>query len=120
MLPFAARALGSQGGKHGAHEVHSTFLQCISLLYFRSLPQGCYRTYGPNLIGLIVNGDTGDFLSLERAEILCSMSFFALKDFLSEKSRFVSSTPSCASVTCITFSEGHMHNILIVAFHDPS
>ena len=109
MLPIAARTLGAQGGKHGAHEVHSIYWQCISLLYFRSLPQGCYRTYGPRLIELIMNENTGDFLSLERAEILCSMSSFLLKGFLSEQSRFVSSTPSCAF---------HMQNILIVAFHD--
>jgi separase len=108
-LPFAARALGAQGGKHGAHEVHSIYWQCISLLYFRCLPQGCYTTYGPHLIGLIMNVNTGDFLSLECAEILYSISFFLLKGSLSEQSRFVSSTPSCAF---------HMQNILIVAFHD--
>jgi len=87
LLLKTARALGAQGGKHGAHEVHSIYLQCISLLYFRSLPQGCFKTYGSNLIGLITKESTGDFLSLERAEILCSMSFFSLKGFLSEQSR---------------------------------
>jgi separase len=110
VLPTAARTLGAQGGKHRAHEVHSIYWQCISLLYFRSLPQGYYRTYGPYLIELIMNQNTGDFLSLERAEILCSMSSFLLKGFLSEQSRFVSSTPGCAF---------HMQNILNVAFHDP-
>uniref|UniRef100_A0A453PQ54 separase n=1 Tax=Aegilops tauschii subsp. strangulata TaxID=200361 RepID=A0A453PQ54_AEGTS len=64
--------------------------------YFRSLPQGCYRTYEPHLIGLIMNENTGDFLSLERAEILCSMSFFLLKGFLSEQSRH-----SCCSFSSV-------------------
>jgi separase len=109
VLPTAARTLGAQGRIHGAHEVHSIYWRCISLLYFRSLPQGCNRTYGPCLIELIMNENTGDFLSLERAEILCSMSSFLLKGFLSKQSRFVSSNPSCAF---------HMQNILIVAFHD--
>ncbi|XP_062221862.1 separase [Phragmites australis] len=89
LLLKIARALGAHGGNYGAHEVHSVYWQCISLLYFRSLPQGCYRSYGPHLIGLIMNGNTGDFLSLERAEILYSMSFFLLKGFLSEQSRDV-------------------------------
>ncbi|XP_037451889.1 separase-like isoform X2 [Triticum dicoccoides] len=96
LLLKTARALGAQGGKHGAHEVHSIYWQCISLLYFRSLPQGCYRTYEPHLIGLIMNENTGDFLSLERAEILCSMSFFLLKGFLSEQSR-----DSCCSFSSV-------------------
>ncbi|XP_044951659.1 separase [Hordeum vulgare subsp. vulgare] len=87
LLLKTARALGAQGGKNEVHEVHSIYWQCISLLYFRSLPQGCYRTYEPHLIGLIMNENTGDFLSLERAEILYSMSFFLLKGILSEQSR---------------------------------
>lgn len=74
------------------HEVHSIYWRCISLLYFRSLPQDCYRTYEPHLVGLIVDGSTGDFLPFERAEILRSMSFFLLKGSLSEQSRFVSSS----------------------------
>ena len=90
VLPIAVRTLGAQGGKHGAHEVHSIYWQCISLLYFRSLPQGCYRTYEPHLIGLIMNENTGDFLSLERADILCSMSSFLLDGVPSEQARFVS------------------------------
>lgn len=100
LLLRTARALGAQGGKHGVHEVHCIFWQCISLLYFRSLPQSCYRTYGPHLIGLIMNENTGDFLSLERAEILCSMSFFSLKGFLSEQSR-----DGCCSFSSVQMSD---------------
>uniref|UniRef100_J3LHH6 separase n=1 Tax=Oryza brachyantha TaxID=4533 RepID=J3LHH6_ORYBR len=82
-----ARALGAHGGLHGAHEVHNIYWQCISSLYFRSLPQDCYRTYELNLIGLVMDENTGDFLTSERAEILYSMSLFLLKGFLSEQSR---------------------------------
>ena len=108
-LPFfAARALGSHS--NGDHEVHSVYWKCISLLFFRSLPQDCYRTYGPYLIGLIMDRSIiGDFLPLECAEILWSMSFFLLKISLSEQSRFVSSSAHYA--TCI-------YNILVVAIHD--
>ncbi|EMS65712.1 Separin [Triticum urartu] len=100
LLLKTARTLGAQGGKHGAHEVHSIYWQCISLLYFRSLPQGCYRTYGPRLVELIMNENTGDFLSLERAEILCSMSSFLLKGFLSEQSR-----DGCCSFCSVQMSD---------------
>ncbi|CAM0943846.1 unnamed protein product [Alopecurus aequalis] len=100
VLLKTARALGAQGGKHGVHEVHSIYWQCISLLYFRSLPQGCYRTYGPHLIGLLMNENTGDFLSLERAEILYSMSFFSLKGLLSEQSR-----DRCCSLSSVQMSD---------------
>ena len=100
-LPFfAARALGSHS--NGDHEVHSVYWKCISLLFFRSLPQDCYRTYGPYLIGLIMDRSIiGDFLPLECAEILWSMSFFLLKSSLSEQPRFVSSS-SC-------YAMQHMH-----------
>ncbi|KAF0931269.1 hypothetical protein E2562_002616 [Oryza meyeriana var. granulata] len=84
-----ARALGAHGGLHGAHEVHNIYWQCISSLYFRSLPQDCYKTYELNLIGLVMDEDTCDFLTSERAEILYSMSLFLLKGFLSEQSRDV-------------------------------
>jgi hypothetical protein len=47
----------------------------MSMLYFRSFPQGCYKTYEPHLVGLITDGSTGDFFPLEHAEILCSMTF---------------------------------------------
>ncbi|XP_047043753.1 separase-like [Lolium rigidum] len=100
LLLKTARTLGAQGGKHRAHEVHSIYWQCISLLYFRSLPQGYYRTYGPYLIELIMNQNTGDFLSLERAEILCSMSSFLLKGFLSEQSR-----DGCCSFCSVQMSD---------------
>ena len=86
-LSFSARALGSHRGNYVNHEVHSVYWQCISLLYFRSLPQGCYKTYEPHLVGLIMDGSASDFFPLERAEILCSMSFFLLKGSLSEQSR---------------------------------
>ncbi|EEC74078.1 hypothetical protein OsI_09098 [Oryza sativa Indica Group] len=82
-----AKALGAHGGLHGAHKIHNIYWQCISLLYFRSLPQDCYRTYEHNLFGLIMDQSTGDFLISERAEILYSMSLFLLKGFLSEQSR---------------------------------
>jgi len=99
-LPFfAARALGSHS--NGDHEVHSVYWKCISLLFFRSLPQDCYRTYGPYLIGLIMDRSIGVFLPLECAEILCSMSFFLLKSSLYEQPRFVSSS-SC-------YAMQHMH-----------
>lgn len=100
LLLKTARTLGAQGGKHGAHEVHSIYWQCISLLYFRSLPQGCYRTYGPRLVELIMNENTGDFFYLERAEILCSMSSFLLKGFLSEQSR-----DGCCSFCSVQMSD---------------
>ncbi|KAK1697147.1 hypothetical protein QYE76_013844 [Lolium multiflorum] len=100
LLLKTARTLGAQGGKHRAHEVHSIYWQCISLLYFRSLPQGYYRTYGPYLIELIMNENTGDFLSLERAEILCSMSSFLMKGFLSEQSR-----DGCCSFCSVQMSD---------------
>lgn len=74
------------------HDVHIIYWQCISLLYFRSLPQDCYRMYEPYLVGLIMDGSTGDFLPFERAEILQSMTIFLLKGSLSEQSRFVSSS----------------------------
>jgi separase len=86
-LFFSARALGSHRGNYGDHEVHSVYWQCISMLYFRSFPQGCYKTYEPHLVGLITDGSTGDFFPLEHAEILCSMSFFLVKGSLSEQSR---------------------------------
>ncbi|XP_014756517.1 separase isoform X2 [Brachypodium distachyon] len=100
ILLKTARALAAHGGKHGAHEVHSIYWQCISLLYFRSPPQDCYRTYGPYLIGLMMDENTGDFLSFERAEILCNMSFFLLKGFHSEQSRDV-----CCSLSSVQMSD---------------
>ncbi|KAM0870742.1 hypothetical protein ACQ4PT_039815 [Festuca glaucescens] len=100
LLLKTARTLGAQGRIHGAHEVHSIYWRCISLLYFRSLPQGCNRTYGPCLIELIMNENTGDFLSLERAEILCSMSSFLLKGFLSKQSR-----DGCCSFCSVEMSD---------------
>jgi separase len=85
VFPSAARALGAHGGRH---EVHNVYWQCISLLYFKSLPEGCYSTYGPHLISLIMNGNIDDYLPLERAEILHSLSFFSLiKGSLPEQSR---------------------------------
>jgi len=86
-LSFSARALGSHRGNYVNHEVHSVYWQCISLLYFRSLPQGCYKTYEPHLVGLIMDGSASGFFPLEHAEILCSMSFFLLKGSFSEQSR---------------------------------
>ncbi|OQU85801.1 hypothetical protein SORBI_3004G312400 [Sorghum bicolor] len=81
-----ARALGSHS--NGDHEVHSVYWKCISLLFFRSLPQDCYRTYGPYLIGLLMDRSIiGDLLPLECAQILWSMSFFMLKSSLSEQPR---------------------------------
>jgi hypothetical protein len=62
-LSFLARALGSHRGNYGDHEVHSVYWQCISMLYFRSFPQGCYKTYEPHLVGLITDGSTGGFFS---------------------------------------------------------
>lgn len=62
-------------------------------MYFRSLPLGCYGTYGPRLIALMVEGNIADYLSLERAEILHSMSLFLLKGFLPEKSRLFRQLP---------------------------
>ncbi|KAG0532378.1 hypothetical protein BDA96_04G103300 [Sorghum bicolor] len=85
LLLKKARALGSHS--NGDHEVHSVYWKCISLLFFRSLPQDCYRTYGPYLIGLIMDRSIGVFLPLECAEILCSMSFFLLKSTLYEQPR---------------------------------
>ncbi|KAL6633464.1 hypothetical protein ACP70R_026135 [Stipagrostis hirtigluma subsp. patula] len=102
LLLKTARALGAHSGECGAHEVHSIYLRCISLLYFRSLPHDCYRTYGPSLIGLMMDGNTGDFLSLERAELLYCMSLFLLKGFLSEQSRDV----------CCSFSSVEMSNVV--------
>ncbi|KAG2661846.1 separase-like isoform X2 [Panicum virgatum] len=89
LLLKIARALGSHRGNYVNHEVHSVYWQCISLLYFRSLPQGCYKTYEPHLVGLIMDGSASDFFPLERAEILCSMSFFLLKSSLCEQPRDV-------------------------------
>jgi hypothetical protein len=57
------------------------------MLYFRSFPQGCYKTYESHLVRLITDESTDDFFPLEHAEILCSMSFFLLKGFLSEQLR---------------------------------
>uniref|UniRef100_A0A0D9VLJ6 separase n=1 Tax=Leersia perrieri TaxID=77586 RepID=A0A0D9VLJ6_9ORYZ len=84
-----ARVLGAHGGLHGAHKVHNIYWQCISSLYFRSLPQDYYKTYEHDLFGLIMDENTGDFVNSERAEILYSMSLFLLKGFLSEQSRAV-------------------------------
>ncbi|KAM0870738.1 hypothetical protein ACQ4PT_039815 [Festuca glaucescens] len=75
LLLKTARTLGAQGRIHGAHEVHSIYWRCISLLYFRSLPQ-------------------------ERAEILCSMSSFLLKGFLSKQSR-----DGCCSFCSVEMSD---------------
>ncbi|KAG8072566.1 hypothetical protein GUJ93_ZPchr0006g41913 [Zizania palustris] len=100
LLLKIARGLGAHGGLHGAHEVHNIYWQCISLLYFRSLPQECYRTYELNLIRLIMDENIGDFLSLERAEILYSMSLFSLKGMLSEQSRDV-----CCSFCTVQMSD---------------
>ncbi|KAL6912053.1 hypothetical protein ACP4OV_000858 [Aristida adscensionis] len=100
LLLKTARAFGAHGGKYGAHEVHSIYWQCISLLYFRSLPPDYYRSYGSYLIELTMDGNIGYFLSLERAEILYSMSFFLLKGFLSEQSRDV-----CCSFSSVEMSD---------------
>lgn len=99
MLYFTAKALGAHGGLHGAHKIHNIYWQCISLLYFRSLPQDCYRTYEHNLFGLIMDQSTGDFLISERAEILYSMSLFLLKGFLSEQSRLF----HCLAIVSVTY-----------------
>ncbi|CAL4967209.1 unnamed protein product [Urochloa decumbens] len=87
LLLKTARALGSRRGDYEYHEVHNVYWQCISLLYFRSLPKSSFRTYEPHLSGLIMNGSTGDFLPSEHAEVLYSMSFILLKGSLSEQSR---------------------------------
>ncbi|CAL5019775.1 unnamed protein product [Urochloa decumbens] len=87
LLLKTARALGSRRGDCEDHEVHNVYWQCISLLYFRSLPKSSFRTYEPHLSGLIMNGSTGDFLPSEHAEVLYSMSFILLKGSLSEQSR---------------------------------
>ncbi|PVH67030.1 hypothetical protein PAHAL_1G413900 [Panicum hallii] len=100
LLLKIARALGSHRGNYGDHEVHSVYWQCISMLYFRSFPQGCYKTYEPHLVGLITDGSTGDFFPLEHAEILCSMSFFLLKGSLSEQSRDV-----CCCLSSVQMSD---------------
>nr|TKW23443.1 hypothetical protein SEVIR_4G292500v2 [Setaria viridis] len=101
LLLKKARAMGAHNGEYGAHEIYNIYWQCISLLYFRSLPQGCYRTYGPHLIALMVEGNIGDYLSLERAEILHSMSLFLLKGFLPEQSRDVCCTFSSVGMSCV-------------------
>ncbi|KAF8730257.1 hypothetical protein HU200_017239 [Digitaria exilis] len=100
LLLKIARAMGSRKGYYGDHEVHSVYWQCISLLFFRSFPQDCYRIYEPHLVGLIVGGSTGDFLPFEHAEILCSMSFILLKSSLSEQSRNV-----CCSFSSVGISD---------------
>ncbi|XP_039791546.1 separase-like isoform X3 [Panicum virgatum] len=100
LLLKIARALRSHRGNYGDHEVHSVYWQCISLLYFRSLPQGCYKTYEPHLVGLIMDGSASDFFPLEHAEILCSMSFFLLKGSLSEQSRDV-----CCCLSTVQISD---------------
>nr|CAB3451207.1 unnamed protein product [Digitaria exilis] len=97
---ISSRAMGSRKGYYGDHEVHSVYWQCISLLFFRSFPQDCYRIYEPHLVGLIVGGSTGDFLPFEHAEILCSMSFILLKSSLSEQSRNV-----CCSFSSVGISD---------------
>ncbi|WVZ73465.1 hypothetical protein U9M48_021768, partial [Paspalum notatum var. saurae] len=102
LLLKTARALGSHGGHYGDHEVHNLYWQCISLLYFRSFPQGCYGTYGPCLVGLIMNGSVGEFLPLECAEILCNLGFFLLKSSLSEQSKDI----------CCSFSSVEMADVV--------
>ncbi|KAJ1281207.1 hypothetical protein BS78_04G290200 [Paspalum vaginatum] len=102
LLLKTARALGSHGGHYGDHEVHNVYWQCISLLYFRSLPQGYYGTYEPCLVGLIMNGSVDGFLPLEHAEILYYLGFFLLKSSLSEQSRDI----------CCSFSSVEMADIV--------
>ncbi|AQK56302.1 Separase [Zea mays] len=98
LLLKKARALGSHS--NGDCEVHSVYWKCISLLFFRSLPQDCCRTYGPYLIGLIMDRSIGDFLPLECAEILFNMSFFLLKSPLSEQSRDI-----CCIFSSVTMAD---------------
>ncbi|XP_022681893.1 separase [Setaria italica] len=76
LLLKKARAMGAHNGEYGAHEIYNIYWQCISLLYFRSLPQ-------------------------ERAEILHSMSLFVLKGFLPEQSRDVCCTFSSVGMSCV-------------------
>ncbi|TVU28695.1 hypothetical protein EJB05_20225, partial [Eragrostis curvula] len=101
LLLKTARVSGAHKGHFGAHEVHSVYWQCISLLYFRSLPQDSYKFYGPYLVKAIMDESIGDFLPLERAEILYSMSFYLLKGIISEQSRDV-----CCSFSSVEMSDG--------------
>uniref|UniRef100_K3Z105 separase n=1 Tax=Setaria italica TaxID=4555 RepID=K3Z105_SETIT len=87
----ASTELNSKNGTSWSDELPKDALVC---------GEDCYRTYEPHLVGLIVDGSTGDFLPFERAEILRSMSFFLLKGSLSEQSRDV-----CCSLFNVKLSD---------------
>ncbi|XP_072953682.1 separase isoform X1 [Typha angustifolia] len=100
LLLKIAKSLGAHGGKHGAHEVHDLYWQCIFLLFCGSIPQTYSEVPGSNLIALILDENSGDVLSVERATILYNMSFFSLKGCFSEQLR-----GECCSLSNVRMSE---------------
>lgn len=83
-----ARCLGAHDGKHAEHEVHDALLQCISV-FFSTKPfsQSCHGLPDCHLIELIVDENSNDVFSIERAALLYNMSWLLLKDCLTEHPR---------------------------------
>ncbi|XP_010908769.2 separase isoform X2 [Elaeis guineensis] len=90
LLLKIARCLGAYDGKHAEHEVHDALLQYISV-FFSTKPfsQSCHGIPDCHLIELIVNENSSDAFSIERAALLYHMSWLLLKDCLTEHPRTI-------------------------------
>ncbi|KAJ8471851.1 hypothetical protein OPV22_026194 [Ensete ventricosum] len=98
LLLKIAKCLGTHNGKHGEHEVHEVFGQCVSVLCnWKSLKQ-CGMP-DSSLIECVVDESLGDFFRIERAAVLYNMSWYSLKGIISENPRF-----PCCSLSKIQMS----------------
>ncbi|WOL20055.1 hypothetical protein Cni_G28857 [Canna indica] len=88
LLLKIAKCLGIHCGKHGVHKVHEVFGQCISVMFDRKSLKYCGM---PDFftVQLIFDESLGDFFRMERAAILYHMSWFCLKDIISEHHRTI-------------------------------
>ncbi|KAJ6853593.1 small RNA 2'-O-methyltransferase-like [Iris pallida] len=74
--------------KHGAHEVHDAFWQCISLMLYQKLPSQKYiNAHVSHLFKLIGEENSRDIFPIERAYLLYNTSLFVLNHCQSEHNR---------------------------------
>ncbi|KAJ4768331.1 hypothetical protein LUZ62_078706 [Rhynchospora pubera] len=81
-----ARSFGARGAKLNVHEIHSLYWKCIFLLFSRSPGVKSSEVHVHQLMELIAD-EQWKALSIDRALILYNMSFFLLKNGLSDKYR---------------------------------
>ncbi|CAL9041755.1 unnamed protein product [Musa banksii] len=93
-----AKCLGTHNGKHGEHEVHEVFGQCVLVMFNWKSLKHCGMP-DSSLIECVVDESLGDFFRIERAAVLYNMSWYSLKNIISEHPRI-----PCCSLSKIQMS----------------